>query len=228
MISVIIPTLNAASGLAATLSALVPAAIDGLVKEVIVSDGGSADATLDIADAMGASVVEGPRGRGAQLAHGASAAQSGWLLFLHADTVLAPGWIEEATRFLSLAERTQNPPAAVFRFALDDLAPAARRIEWWARLRARVLALPYGDQGLLVSRKHYDALGGFRPMPLMEDVDIIRRIGRARLVFLKSEAITSAKRYRAGGYWLRPARNLSILALYFLRVPPSVLARLYG
>ena len=93
--------------------------------------------------------------------------------------------------------------------------------------RCARFGLPYGDQGLLISRRHYDRIGGFRPMPLMEDVDIIRRIGRANMDVLNSRVVTSADRYRRGGWWGRPIRNMFCLGLYFLRVPPRILVRLY-
>jgi len=95
-------------------------------------------------------------------------------------------------------------------------------------LRAKFFALPYGDQGLLIRRDLYDRLGGFADMPLMEDVDLIRRIGRQRLIYLKSTALTSAARYQAAGYLRRPLRNLFCLSLYFMHVPPRLIARLYG
>jgi len=118
--------------------------------------------------------------------------------------------------------------AAVFRLRLDDAAPAARRIEKLAAWRSRRLGLPYGDQGLLIARRLYDQLGGYRPLPLMEDVDLVRRLGRRRLAALGSAAVTSAARYRRDGWWLRPLRNLALLALYYLGLPPRWLARLYG
>ena len=94
--------------------------------------------------------------------------------------------------------------------------------------RCRLLALPYGDQGLLIPRGLYEALGGFRPLPLMEDVDLVRRIGRRRLALLPVAAVTSAARYRRAGYGPRVLRNLACLSLYGLGVPPRVIARLYG
>jgi hypothetical protein len=117
--------------------------------------------------------------------------------------------------------------AASFQFALDDDGLMPRLIESLVGFRCHVLALPYGDQGLLISRKLYRRLGGFRPLPLMEDVDLVRRIGRRRLRLLRSRAFTSAARYRRDGWVRRPARNLACLSLYYLGVPPAALARFY-
>ncbi|RYJ04407.1 MAG: glycosyl transferase family 2, partial [Acetobacteraceae bacterium] len=114
------------------------------------------------------------------------------------------------------------------RFTLDDPAPQARRLERLVAWRCRALALPYGDQGLLISRALYDELGGFRPLPLMEDVDLVRRLGRRRLAALPVDAVTSAERWRRDGWWRRSARNLGCLSLYFLGLPPSLIRRLYG
>ncbi len=225
-LSVVIPTLDAAATLSATLAALEAARDGGLPREVLVVDGGSADATIEIAERWGARVLDAPANRGAQLAAGGAAAADDWLLFLHADTRLAPGWVAVARAFMARPEARER--AAVFRLALDDPDPRARRIERLASWRARALGLPYGDQGLLISRAFYQGLGGFRPLALMEDVEFMRRIGRARLVTLDAEALTSAARYRAGGWWLRPLRNLSLLGLYFLGAPAGLLKRLYG
>ncbi len=226
MLSVIIPTLNAQAALPQTLSALVPGVISGLVKDVIISDGGSTDESCAIAENTGCMVLSGPAGRGVQLARGAQAARANWLLFLHADTVLSSGWEEEAGHFMSQGYSPAH--AGVFRFALDDFRPQARRLESLVALRCKLFALPYGDQGLLIHRSLYEELGGFAKIPLMEDVDMIRRIGRRRLIYFRSTASTSAERYVTGGYLRRPLRNLFCLSLYFLRVPPRLIARLYG
>ncbi len=193
--------------------------------EVIVADGGSTDATASIAAEAGARLIRAPLGRGQQLAAGARAAGGAWLLFVHADTVLGAGWEEAVWDFAALPGNKTR--AAVFRFALDDAAPAARRLEAMVAWRCRRLALPYGDQGLLISRRLYDELGGFRPLALFEDVDLIRRIGRRRLSFLPVNAVTSAARFRRSGYYRRPLRNLICLALYFIGLPPSLIGRLY-
>jgi rSAM/selenodomain-associated transferase 2 len=223
VLSVVIPTLNAAGTLSATLASLAEAKAARLEHEIIVSDGGSTDGTVAVALRAKARVIAGARGRGVQLAAGAGASIGDWFLFLHADTRLSAGWTRAVRSFCS----GDAARAAYFQLVLDDAGSAARRVEALARWRCGALALPYGDQGLLVSRKTYKAIGGFRPLPLMEDVDMARRLGRARLVALDHAAITSAERYRRDGWWARPLRNLSCLSLYFLGVPPSFLTRLY-
>ena len=222
MLSVIIPTLNASEALPACLASLREG--ERLIAQRLVVDGGSVDDTAEAAERAGAEVIQAPRGRGSQLAAGAGAARGDWLLFLHADAWLEPGWADEAARFM--AEETGK--AGFFAFALDDAAPQARRLERIVAWRVRALALPYGDQGLLISRRLYDEAGGFRPLPLMEDVDLARRLGRRRLRALRARAFSSSARYRRDGWLRRPARNLACLALYFLGAPPATIARLYG
>jgi rSAM/selenodomain-associated transferase 2 len=222
-LSIVVPTLDAAASLPATLASL--AAGEGAIGyEIIVADGGSSDATVAIGGAAGR-VVTAPRGRGSQLAAGAAAARGEWLLFLHADTRLGGGWGEEVRGFI--ADAAARDRWAAFRFALDDASPAARRLERMVEWRNRALGLPYGDQGLLVQRTTYARVGGFRPLPLMEDVDLVRRLGRARFALLTATATTSAVRYRRAGYLRRSAWNLVCLGLYFLGVPPRILAWLY-
>jgi rSAM/selenodomain-associated transferase 2 len=229
MISVVIPSFNAEATLGQTLAALVPAVVDGVVQEAIIVDGGSTDETAAIAEAAGTRLIRSQRGRGAQLQAGAAAARGDWLLFLHADTVLEPGWAEEAESFMErVATGRRAPAAAAFRFALDDQGLMPRLLEWLVGLRCLLFALPYGDQGLLIPRDLYRASGGFRPLPLMEDVDLVRRLKRSQRVMLHSRAVTSGARYRNEGYVARSLRNLCCITLYYLRVPTRVLARLYG
>lgn len=225
-LSVIVPTLDAADFLPATLAALAGGRRAGLLREVVVADGGSADETCAVARALGACVIAAPRGRGAQLAAGAEAASGEWLLFLHADTRLAAGWTDAVEAFI--ADEANRRRAAYLRLRLDDEGMAARRLEALVAWRCRVFALPYGDQGLLLARALYREIDGFRPLPLMEDVDLVRRLGRRRLVPLAGDAVTSAARYRRDGYLRRPLRNLACLGLYFLGVPPRLIGRLYG
>lgn len=219
----VIPTLDAAGDLPATLAALVDAPMIG---EIIVADGGSNDDSVAIAQAAGARTLSGKPGRGTQLGAGAAAASCDWLLFLHADCRLAPGWERAVEAFLNAPGAPGR--AGYFAFALDDRSRAARRLERIVSWRCRVLGLPYGDQGLLIARALYDAVGGFAALPLMEDVDLARRLGRRRLAPLGVPAYTSARRYREEGYIRRPLRNLVCLSLYFMHVPARHIARLYG
>lgn len=213
----VIPTLNAAAVLPAALAAL------GGKARVVVADGGSTDGTPAVARAAGAEVVAAPRGRGVQVAAGIAAAQSSWLLLLHADTRLAPGWAAVAAAHM----REAPQQAGYFRFALDSADPRARRLERLVAWRCRVLALPYGDQGLLIARDALAAAGGVRPLPLMEDVDLVRRLGRSRLAALPADAVTSAARWERDGWRRRSARNLMCLALWHAGVPASWIARCY-
>lgn len=218
-VSVIIPTLNAAPQLGATLVALGP------VDDLVVIDGGSTDRTAEVAKAFGARVIVAPAGRGNQLMAGAAVAYGPWFLFLHADTVLKPGWHAEVEQFA--ADPGNLTKAAVFRFALDDRSWQADLLERLVSWRVRTFGLPYGDQGLLIHRDFYWSLGGFPPWPLMEDVHLVRRIGRDRLTVLQSAARTSADRWRRDGWIRRSLRNVTCLTLYFLGVPPRILLRLY-
>lgn len=218
-ISVIIPTLNAEADLARCLASLGEGLAAGLIRELVISDGESGDATRAIAEAAGAEVVCGAAGRGGQLRRGAAAAKGVWLLVIHADTELSAGWVEEVQAHIT-TER-----AACFRLAFRTKGRAARFVAGWANLRSRVFGLPYGDQGLLVSRAAYDAAGGYPDWPLMEDVALVRRLPRVRL--LRSTACTGADRYLRDGWFRRGARNLWALARYFCGVSPETLGQEY-
>ena len=219
-LTVIVPALNAARFLPACLDAI------GSGCTIVVVDGGSIDRTRDIAEQHGAIVVAGKRGRGAQLIAGAAQATTDWLLFLHADTLLDADWRRESTAFMGDPANAWR--AAAFRFALDDGSRQARRLERAVQWRCRVLALPYGDQGLLIHRALYDSIGGFRPLPLMEDVDLVRRLGRARLTSIHTRAVTSAEKWRRSGWIRRSARNLLCLGMFMLGVPARYLVKVYG
>jgi glycosyltransferase involved in cell wall biosynthesis len=219
MISVVIPTVNSERQLPRCFDSLITAAVRGVVRDVIVCDAGSTDATLAIADAAGAHIVHARKGRGPQLAQGMAAAKSDWLLFLHPETALEPGWEAEAESFISQAVM-ERPRAAVFRFALEDFGGEARRAELKARLRTALFALPYGDQGLLIPKRLYQKIGGYRALAVMEDADMVRRIGRRRLVSLRARAVNVARPPKSA--W----RGLALLLLHALRVPSGVLARL--
>jgi rSAM/selenodomain-associated transferase 2 len=216
LISVVIPALNAAGTVPACLAALQVGA--AVIREIIIVDGGSTDGTLSCAaDAI---VITAPAGRGGQMRAGIAAARGAFLVLLHADTVLGPEW--------PAAVAASDPQkAGYFRFRLDSPRRAARVIEWLVAWRCRWLGLPYGDQGLFISKSLLKQVGGMPELPLMEDVALARRL-RGRLVPLAADAVTSAARYDRDGFLRRPLRNLFCLVLYFAGAPPRMIRRIYG
>jgi rSAM/selenodomain-associated transferase 2 len=223
VLSIIIPTLNVEKKLPATLACL---KAGSLPLELIIADGGSSDRTPAIAAEHGAKFTATLGGRGAQMASGAMYSTGDWLLFIHSDTHPQPGWKHIAKSFIE--DPNNRFHAAYFKFSLNDSAPAARRLERLVNWRCKTFGLPYGDQGLLISREFYNLVGGIASIPLMEDVDIVRRIGRNRITQLNSAAVTSAERYRKNGYLLRPTKNLFCLGLYFAGFPPRLIAEFYN
>lgn len=221
-VSVVIPVLNAADTLGPCLGALAEGLMSGLIRELILADGGSDDAIAQVADAVGARLVQAPRGRGTQLAAGARAAEGAWLLFLHADSVLAADWPAAVRHHLV----RQPDSAGYFRLRFDSRHPMARVTERWANLRARAFGLPYGDQGLLIPRTLYHATGGFPEIPLMEDVALARALA-GRLRPLEATIVTSADRYQRDGWLRRGGGNLVRLVRYLAGTAPDRLARHY-
>ena len=222
-ISVVVPTLNAAAAIGPCLAALSSGLSAGLIRELILADGGSGDGIEGVSDAAGAKLVNCGRGRGTQLAAGAAAADGDWLLFLHADTVLEDGWCEAVQRHMG----AHPADAGYFRLRYDQPTIGAWIVSAWANGRSRLLALPYGDQGLLIPRTLYLEVGGHPEIPLMEDVAIIRRVGRRRLRPLRAVAVTDFGRHRREGWAVRGARNLLCITLFLLGAAPARLARMY-
>lgn len=192
----------------------------GLIRELILSDGGSRDGAAQIAKEVGAVWVSGPASRGGQLRRGADAAQGAWLLFLHADTQLPEGWVQAVK-----AQMADGRPG-YFRLTFDAQGIAPGIVAGWANLRARLLCLPYGDQGLLIARDEYEALGGYQDIPLMEDVAMSRLLGR-RLRMMPLALRSSAAKYRRDGWLRRGARNMWLLARYLMGSDPERLRKLY-
>jgi rSAM/selenodomain-associated transferase 2 len=223
VLSIVIPTLNAERTLGPTLAPLVAGVLDGLVRECVVVDGGSTDGTLAVAEGAGCRIVHAGRGRGVQLRAGCAAAHGDWLLALHADTRLEGAWIGAVRRHL--AHRPDR--AGYFRLRFEDPAPIARIWEAGVAFRCAALALPFGDQGLLISRRLYEAVGGYEPLPLLEDFRLVRRLGRRRLARVDAHAVTSADRYRRDGWFRRTAGNWAILARHACGETPDALATRY-
>ncbi|MGP6087917.1 glycosyltransferase [Antarctobacter jejuensis] len=184
-ISIIIPTLNAAQHLPACLHSLGEGLQAGLIRELVISDGGSDDATLKLAEAAGAHVVTGPPSRAGQVRHGCDAAEGDWLLILPAHTRLAEGWSSTVTPVLT------RPGAYHFRLALDATGVMPACVAGWANLRARVFGLPRAEQGLLIDRATLKAAGGFADRPTSNDAALVRRPGR--LQCLPATVIASAR-----------------------------------
>ena len=220
-LSIIIPTLNAADALQRSLPALTEGVKAGLVRELVISDGGSTDATERVSGEAGAVWVSGPAGRGGQLRRGVEAAEGEWLLILHADTVLGDGWSE------SVLDHMPHPEnAAYFRLRFDVNGVAPQLVAGWANMRSRLFSLPYGDQGLLISATLYHGIGGYPDIPLMEDVAIAKAL-KGKLVQLPVSATTGSDKYLHEGWFRRGARNLTTLVRFLLRVSPERLAQNY-
>jgi len=222
MIGVVIPTLNEAEALPLLLYDL--RSLEGVGPiHIVVADGGSTDETVPRALAGGADVVPAPRGRGRQLNAGALAVRGEWLLFLHADVRLGP----EARRALVTAVQPPSAlEAAVFRFAIE-LPPLWKHfIELGQRARESLWGLPYGDQGLLVRRELFEAVGGYPDIPLMEDVAIIRRLRRRTAIRRLPAALpTSGRRYLRDGVLRTWLQHTALITLYSAGVSPYRLAR---
>jgi rSAM/selenodomain-associated transferase 2 len=220
-LSVVIPTLNEARSIGALLGDLCSLDVS---HEIIVVDGGSTDETAAIAAQLGAHVLHAPRGRGRQLAAGAAAASAPMLCFLHADVRVH----ESARQELAQLIRSRPSGAFAFRFRIDAEGWRYRFIEFGARLRMRLFDLPYGDQGLIVSRVDYVAAGGYPEVPLMEDValvDALRRVTAVRA--LRSPLPVSARRWEHEGPLTRMLSNWCIMIAYRLGTSPHRLATHY-
>ncbi len=219
VLSIVIPTLNAERQLPSSVACLMEGLDSGLVRELVVSDGGSQDATQSIAEELGATFVAGNSGRGGQLLRGAAAARAGWLLFLHADTHLAAGWAAVAQEHIQTSTK-----AGYFRLRFRASGFRPTFFAAGANLRSR-LGLPYGDQGLLISRNLYDAVGGYLDIALMEDVAMARAL-KGKLVLLAADASTDPQRYQ-NGWYRRGIRNMWTLARYYCGASPDRLAEYY-
>lgn len=217
-LSIVIPTLNAEATLPAVLMSLMEGVEAGLARELIITDGGSSDATQVIADEVGAHWITGAPGRGGQLARGVAAAGGDWLLVLHADSVPGPGWVEAVERAMARG----GPGYFRLRFAAKGIAP--RLVAGWANLRSGLFGMPFGDQGLLLRRAEYDAAGGYPDQPLMEDIALVRALPRARAMDAWIE--TGWERY-AGRWMAQGAGNLVRQIRYLAGADPARLARDY-
>lgn len=220
MISVIIPALNEGVCMETTLEAV----LRGRNIEPIVVDGGSTDRTVEISESRGTRVFRSPPGRGIQMNTGARHALGGIFFFLHADTLVPEGYDREIRRMLGRDGTT----AGAFRLAFDENPVAMRIIAAGANARSRYLQMPFGDQGLFLTRDAYLRTGGFPAMPIMEDVVFVRKLrSMGRVAVSRSEVRTSSRRYRETGPLKAWLMNRLAMAAFRSAVPPEAIAVLY-
>ena len=218
-ISVVIPTFNSELQLPRTLWSLMEGVDSGLIREVIISDGGSTDGTLNISFNWGAKFVVGGTSRGGQLRRGVATACGDFLLIVHSDTILEAGWASELQSSLS-----DGPFCFSLAFNSSGVAPCL--VAFWANIRTDVLRLPFGDQVLFLSREIYDVAGGYPDQRLMEDVALVLAL-KARVRRIRCRAFTSSEKYQRQGWINRSIKNLILLVRYFLGAEPDVLAKAY-
>lgn len=220
-LSVIIPTLNEEAEIAATLSNV----FQGSPDEVIVADGGSSDGTCALARKFGARVISAPRGRVLQLNAGAEEARGEFLLFLHADTWLPAGY----PRLIAQCLEQPGVAGGAFAFSVREAFAGRRLVETLVNLRCRWLRSPFGDQGVFLRRVLFETLGGFPAWPILEDVEMVRRLRRSGKVVTLSPGIsTSGRRWQRLGVGRTLLINQVIMAGFFCGVSAERLARLYG
>jgi rSAM/selenodomain-associated transferase 2 len=222
-LSVIMPVLDEATGIVAALTALTPLRTRG--AQAIVVDGGSRDATMELARPLADRVIVAPRGRGAQMNAGAAVASGDVLLFLHADTVLPP----DADRLLLDGLRDPAWQWGRFDVRIEGRHPLLTVVAGFMNWRSLVTGIATGDQAMFATRAAFDKVGGFPDIALMEDVAMSKRLKRvSRPLCLAARVVTSGRRFDERGL-LRTVLLMARLRLsYFLGTEPAVLARRYG
>jgi rSAM/selenodomain-associated transferase 2 len=221
-LSIVMPVLNEASGLASALQALAPFAAHG--AQIIVADGGSSDGSGDLALAAGATVVPAPRGRALQMNAGAQQASAGVLLFLHADTQL-PDHADQL-----IAQALTGGPAVWGRFdvRIAGRSPLLRVVAAFMNARSRYSGIATGDQALFITRAAFDAVGGFPAQPLMEDIEMSKRLRRlSRPACLRARVVTSGRRWETRGVWATVLLMWRLRWAYWCGAAPEQLAKLY-
>ena len=221
-LSVVIPALNEAAGMSATLQALAPLVARG--AQLLVADGGSVDGTAALAQAGGAQVVQAPRGRALQMNAGAQQATGDMLLFLHADTRLPP----DADGLI--AQALANGPQVWGRFdvCIEGQPRMLRVIAAFMNWRSRWTGIATGDQALFMTRAAFDAVGGFPAQPLMEDIEMSARLLKlSRPACLRARVITSGRRWETQGVWRTVLLMWRLRLAYWRGAAPERLAALY-
>jgi len=217
-ISIIIPTLNESATIARTLAMV----RKGLDIEIIVADGGSVDTTVKLAKSFRIKTIVTKPGRARQMNSGAESAEGDALLFLHADTVLPEGYDSHVRKALS----KPGVVAGAFELSIDSPYPGLRVIERLANWRSRAFGLPYGDQAIFVKADAFRDSGGYSDMPVMEDFELMRRLGKmGKIEIVPLPAVTSARRWERQGFFRTTLIHQGVIAAYYLGVPPEKIAR---
>jgi rSAM/selenodomain-associated transferase 2 len=222
-VSIVVPALDEADGIAATLDALRPLRARGDV-EVLVVDGGSTDATVALARPRADRVIGSARGRAVQMNAGAAAAHGATLLFLHADTRLPDAALDRIAEALATGARWGR-----FDVRIDGRHPMLRVVARAMNLRSRLTGLATGDQAIFVTRAAFDAVGGFAEIALMEDLDLCTRLKRAvgRPACLRARVVTSGRRWETRGVWRTIWLMWRLRFAWWRGVSAEVLARRY-
>lgn len=196
MLSVVIPTQNSEEGLARTLASLVPAAAEGIVREVVVADAGSSDGTRIVADAAGCSLVDSGSGWLGRVTAGVHMARRApWFLILAPNVHLESDWFREAATFVDRSERAGRADAhvATFRIAYDEFGWRPRMAERVIGLSGALFGRPLREQGLIISRRHFEALTARIPDRFAGHGDLVGRLSRAAIHLLRSDAVVLSR-----------------------------------
>jgi len=207
-VTVVIPTYNSEKTITTTLNS-----ITKYFNKIIIVDAESSDLTIELSQKYKTKIIKSIQSRGSQLLLGSKKVSTDWIFFLHSDTVLERKNIIEVKKFIS--DDLNYFKAASFKIKFNKNNIWSYLLGFIVNIRSKYLKLPYGDQGLLISKKFYKKVGGYKEIPLMEDVTIIRDIGFSNIKILNSYVVTDSIRYETQGWLVRPMINLYCLTLYF-------------
>ncbi|MBT5470739.1 MAG: glycosyltransferase family 2 protein [Nitrospina sp.] len=219
-ISIIVPTFNEARCLSETLTQIQQLS----PHQLIVSDGGSNDNTIEIAKNFTEFVIKGPSGRAPQMNAGAQIATGNIFLFLHADSRIEPASYKKMLHSMKNPEKI----GGAFSLCIDSEKWSLKLITRLANIRSKYLGMAYGDQAFFVKSSIFHQMSGFTELPICEDIDFFKRLKKlGSVVLLKEKALTSPRRWTKEGIWFTTLRNILIATLFKLGFPPRILTKWY-